>query len=151
MPEVARGSMDFFAAQAAAKRRTGVLVILFALGWASTVLLADFGISLVLSRGAKAERAGVAAETGAYAEVVEPRDPTWTRFGAMLVPVALAVSAIVLAGTAWHAFQLGGDGGDAVARMLGGVPIERSTADAAERRAVNVLESPYTNPACPDG
>ena len=47
---------------------------------------------------------------------------------------------VVALGSAWHAVQLGGDGGDAVARMMGGRPVDRLTQEPAERRAVNVLE-----------
>src|SRR5512142_1838680 len=134
MAELARETMDFFAAQAAAKKRTGVLVVLFALAWALTIALADLGITAVLSasRGEEGRRARASAE--------EPARPDGELFLTLLVPVALAVSAVVLIGTAWHAVQLGGDGGDAVARMLGGVPVDRSTQEPAERRAVNVLE-----------
>lgn len=137
MAEVARSTMDFFAAQEAARKRTSVLVVLFFLAWALTILFADMGITLILTgsdhRGR--HRAAVTElEDGSAGGLVSDR------FLGLLLPVAAAVSAVVLIGTAWHAFQLGSDGGDAVARMLGGSPIDRSTQDPGERRAVNVLE-----------
>jgi Zn-dependent protease with chaperone function len=131
--------MDFFAAQAAAKRRTSVLVFLFVLGWAGTIALADLGISLVLSGTAGRVHRGVSAVTAEDPDSIL-REREWTRFGSLLLPVALGVSAVVLIGIGWHAVQLGSDGGDAVARMLGGVPVDRSSQDPGERRAVNVLE-----------
>lgn len=132
-----RGTMDFFAAQAAAKRHTFLLVVLFALAVALTVLLADAGISLVLSSSGRDTDRGVARMTGAE---LDPGQAWWTHFGELLLPVTGAVLAVVALGSAWHAVQLGGDGGDAVARMMGGRPVDRLTQEPAERRAVNVLE-----------
>jgi hypothetical protein len=42
-------------------------------------------------------------------------------------------------GTAYHASRLS-DGGHSVARMLGGVPVDRTAGDRGERRLVNVAE-----------
>ncbi|HYD42857.1 MAG TPA: M48 family metallopeptidase [Anaeromyxobacter sp.] len=139
MADRGRSTMDFFAAQAAAKRRTGVLVVLFALAWALTVLLADVGITLVLSGAEPSMRRGYRAVTAEY-EAAGPVEAGPERFRRALLPAAGVVSAIILLGTAWHALRLGRDGGDALARMLGGVPVDRSTQDPDERRAVNVLE-----------
>jgi len=132
-----RATMDFFAAQAAAKRHTFLLVVLFALAIALTVALADAGISLVLSGSGRHVSRGVVVVTGAE---LDPAQAWWARFGDLLLPVTGAVLAIVALGYAWHAIQLGGDGGDAVARMMGGRPVDRLTQEPGERRAVNVLE-----------
>lgn len=127
-----RGTMDFFAAQAAARRQTLVLVVLFALAIALTVVIADLGVTLVLGSG---RHQPLVSQDG-----VDAARAWWTRFGELLLPVTGAVAAVVALGSAWHALQLGGDGGDAVARMMGGRPVDRLTQEPGERRAVNVLE-----------
>lgn len=111
-PIPARRTLDFFAAQARARRNTGVLVLLFVLAWAGTILVADAGLSLAFSG-----------------------DPI-----AFLLPVAAIVTLVVAGGSAWHAARLAAGGGDAVAEMLGGRRIDRETRDPAERRLVNVVE-----------
>src|SRR5512137_1962429 len=111
-PLPARRTLDFFAAQARARRNTGVLVLLFVLAWAGTVLLADAGLAIALAT-----------------------DPV-----ALLLPVAAVVTVVVAAGSAFHAVRLAAGGGDAVAQMLGGRRIDRETSDPAERRLVNVVE-----------
>jgi len=133
----ARGTMDFFAAQAAAKRHTFVLVVLFVTAIALTVAVADVGIALVLSRTAGPLGRGAMAVTGREEDAIG-LVTTW--MGELLIPVAGVVMAVVALGTAWHALRLAKDGGDAVARMLGGRPVDRLTQEPGERRAVNVLE-----------
>ena len=111
-PPSARRTLDFFAAQARARRNTGVLVLLFVLAWLLTIVLADVGLSLA---------AGV--------------DPVL-----FLPTVAAAVTLIVVGGSAFHGVRLAAGGGDAVARMLGGRAVDRQTSDPDERRLVNVVE-----------
>jgi Zn-dependent protease with chaperone function len=111
-PLPARRTLDFFAAQSRARRNTGVLVLLFALAWMATILLADAGFAVAFSL-----------------------DPV-----ALLLPMTAGVTLVVLAGSAYHAVRLAAGGGDAVARMLGGRVVDRQTSDPAERRLVNVVE-----------
>ncbi len=120
MPAPARATMDFFAAQAAARRRTAVLVVYFALAVAGTVAAIWAGLSLALflegpQAGGLAFTSDLAALTG------------------------VAVGLTTLAGYGYHASQLS-DGGHAVARMLGGVAVDRRTEAPGERRLVNVAE-----------
>jgi hypothetical protein len=110
-PLPARRTLDFFAAQSRARRNTGVLVLLFALAWMATILLADAGFAVAFSL-----------------------DPV-----ALLLPMTAGVTLVVLAGSAYHAVRLAAGGGDAVARMLGGRVVDRQTSDPAERRLVNVV------------
>jgi Zn-dependent protease with chaperone function len=107
-----RRTLDFFAAQAAAKRHTGLLVLLFALAWLGTIVLVDVGLAVALGG-----------------------DPA-----TLLLPVAAGVTLVVLLGSGFHAVRLAAGGGDAVARMLGGRAVDRQTSDPAERRLVNVVE-----------
>jgi Zn-dependent protease with chaperone function len=107
-----RRTLDFFAAQAAAKRHTGLLVLLFALAWLGTIVLVDVGLAVALGG-----------------------DPA-----TLFLPVAAGVTLVVLLGSGFHAVRLAAGGGDAVARMLGGRPLDRQTTDPAGRRLVNVVE-----------
>jgi Zn-dependent protease with chaperone function len=109
---VPRRTLDFFAAQARARRNTALLVFLFLFAWLATILLADVGLAIVLSL-----------------------DPFL-----LLLPVAAGVTLVVAAGSAFHAVRLASGGGDAVAQMLGGRKVDRGTTDPAERRLVNVVE-----------
>lgn len=112
--------MDFFAAQAAARRRTAVLVVWFALAYLGTVAGVWVGLGALLAVGGPTY-AGLAftPELGAG--------------------VAAGVGVVTLVGTAVHRARLAA-GGSAVATMLGGVPVDRRTADPGERRLVNVVE-----------
>jgi Zn-dependent protease with chaperone function len=115
--------MDFFAAQAAAKRRTAVLVLWFAAAWLGTIALVYVGLRLLLSSGALGEEGRLLA------------------FGpALLAWTAAGVTAVTASGSAFHAVRLARDGPHAVARMVGGTPVDRGTRDPAERRLVNVVE-----------
>jgi Zn-dependent protease with chaperone function len=114
--------VDFFAAQAAARRRTWILVVWFALAWLGTVALVSVGLGLALESGLLGPAPGVA--------FAPP----------FLAGVAALVTLVTAAGSAWHGLRLSRDGGHAVARMVGGVEVDRSTTDPAERRLLNVVE-----------
>ncbi len=47
----AQATMDFFAAQAAARRRTWVLVLWFLVAWAGTIAVVYVGLALLLAGG----------------------------------------------------------------------------------------------------
>src|SRR5512140_1178811 len=118
--------MDFFAAQAAARQRTALLVVYFALAVAGTVAAIWAGVSVVLSLQPLV--LSVQPEAGLV--------PFGGGLGAL---VAFLVGTTTVGGYAYHASRLA-DGGHAVARMLGGVPVDRRSEVAAERRLVNVAE-----------
>jgi Zn-dependent protease with chaperone function len=113
--------MDFFAAQAAARRRTAVLLAWFALALLGTAaaIWAGLGAVLALAFPSQAHLA------------FSPLLAAW---------VGAVVGAVTLAGTAIHHARLAAGGGHAVARLLGGAPVDRRTADPGERRLVNVVE-----------
>ena len=119
---VSRATMDFFAAQAAAKRRTAVLVVWFALAWAGTIGLLFGLLRLALALQDPAGTMAPAAGPG------------------LLAAVGAGVTLVTLGGSAWHWARIARDGPHAVARMVGGVPIARDTADPAARRLLNVVE-----------
>ncbi len=106
--------MDFFQHQENARRNTGVLVLLFILAVLGTVV----GVNLVVVPI-------VAGKTGMVAGPI--------------VAVTVSVLAIVLVGMSIKFTQMSG-GGRVVAEALGGRPINPSTRDPDERRALNVVE-----------
>jgi Zn-dependent protease with chaperone function len=117
----ARATMDFFAAQEAAKRRTGLLVVYFVLAVLGTAAVIWAGLSAVLAVRSTGDLTGFALR------------------GDLALPVLALVALVTGAGSAFHAARLSG-GGAAVARMLGGIPVDRATEEPGERRLVNVAE-----------
>ena len=117
----ARATMDFFAAQAAARRRTAVLVVWFSLAVVATAAAIWGGIGAVIAIGFPT----------ATDLAFSPELAGWVLGG---------VGAVTLAGSAIHRARLGAAGGHAVARMLGGVAVDRRSEDVGERRLVNVVE-----------
>lgn len=114
--------MDFFAAQAAAKRRTAVLVVYFGLAWLGTIALVFLGLGFVLRLEHVPEASALA-----FSPV-------------LLAGTAALVTFVTAAGATFHAVRLARGGGHAVAAMLGGVAVDRGTREPAERRLVNVVE-----------
>src|SRR5512142_7208 len=125
-----RATLDFFAAQANARRRTALLVASFA--GALCVVVALVYAALVVAAGALGADAPAALGTG-----TAPFDPLQP---GLLVAAAAGAAAVTAAGGLYHAVRLEAGGGDAVARMLGGTEVERGTQDLARRRLVNVTE-----------
>ncbi|HEX9243987.1 MAG TPA: M48 family metallopeptidase [Anaeromyxobacter sp.] len=124
----ARATMDFFAAQEAAKRRTGLLVVYFVLAVLGTAAVIWAGLSMVLFA-----QAPTASLYDAPAAAFQPFGP------ALALAVTALVAVVTGGGAGYHAIRLS-DGGPAVARMLGGVPVDRATQELGEKRLVNVAE-----------
>jgi Zn-dependent protease with chaperone function len=116
--------MDFFAAQDAARRRTFVLVLYFALAWLATIALVYAGIVLVGASGA----------LFSFGLSLAPWSP------AVFGGVAAGVTAVTAVGAGVHGARLASDGPHSVARLLGGVLLDRGTQVADEQRLVNVVE-----------
>jgi Zn-dependent protease with chaperone function len=111
-------AVTFFEQQARARRSTSYLVVLFALAVAGVVLAVNLVVPLVFF---------VVTHS-----LVVPSSQTYV----LLTIVTLAVIGLrTLVGVV----QMRG-GGDAVARMAGGVRVERATRDADERRLLNVVD-----------
>ena len=123
----ARATLDFRSAQHEARRRTAVLLVAFAATLLSVVLLV-YGALLVLS----AFLAGEGERLAGPAPALLGPGP--------FLAVATFVTAVVGLGSAYHAVRLGAGGGEAVALLLGGRPLDRATSEASERRLVNVVE-----------
>ena len=119
--------MNFFQHQETAKRNTLWLLVMFALGVASIILVIDM---LVLVGVGVAEGEG------------KPRD--WNQVVLHNLPLLGGVSAFVglLIGGAslFRLAELGSGGGASVAEMLGGRVIPPETIDPTEKKILNIVE-----------
>jgi Zn-dependent protease with chaperone function len=105
--------MNFFEHQAAARRTSTRLVLLFALAVIGIVVAVDLAVLLVFGRGGGA--------------------------GGVLVFTTLATIAVIGLGSLYRVASLRG-GGESVALELGGVPVPEDTTDLHLRRLRNVVE-----------
>ncbi|RFA24628.1 hypothetical protein CAI21_20975 [Alkalilimnicola ehrlichii] len=115
--------MNFFEEQDRARRNTLRLVTLLILAVASLIALTVFAIAALLA---------VTDETGEQGLLAQ-LDP------GLVAGIAAVIIGVVLIGT-WYKWSQLRHGGAAVAEMLGGRLINSNTQDAAERRALNVVE-----------
>jgi len=114
--------MDFFGQQEQARRQSRTLVLLFAL--AVLLIVASVNLALALL-WAWANGQPLAAVAG------YPRG--------FFVTNTVVTLALIGVGTLIQSWNLR-DGGDAVARMAGGRPVEPATTEPGERRLLNVVE-----------
>ncbi|MGV8930789.1 MAG: M48 family metallopeptidase [Luteimonas sp.] len=105
--------MNFFEQQAAARRTSTRLVVLFALAVIGIVLAVDVAVMVVFGRGDQA--------------------------GGVLAFTTVATLAIIGLGSLYRIASLRG-GGEAVALQFGGVPVPGDTTDMQLRRLRNVVE-----------
>ncbi len=126
--------MDFFEAQARAKKRTSRLVALFALAVLGTIAASYF--AAVFGLGFLAEQQRAQADDYSYSASLG--SPTFWQ-PKLLLGVSAAVLAVVgLASLSkWAQFSAGGS---AVAESVGGRRIDPKTTDLRERRLLNVVE-----------
>ncbi len=116
--------MDFFASQEVARRNTRRLVILFGLAVIFIVVTVNIAANLIF--------------LGASAKL--DLDTAPGRFDPQLtIAVTLATLAVILIGSLYKIAALR-EGGAAVARLLGGRPVDPGTDDPSERRLLNVVE-----------
>jgi len=105
--------MNFFEHQAAARRTSTRLVLLFALAVVGIVVAVDLAVLLVFGRGGQA--------------------------GGVLLFATFATVAIIGLGSLYRIASLRG-GGESVALQFGGVPVPENTTDPQLRRLRNVVE-----------
>lgn len=118
--------MNFFEAQARAKRDTGRLLVLFALATLGLIVLTNLLVMALIAWNNDPANFSAATFWGAF---------DWGLFAM----VALVVAALIGLGSLYKTLSLSG-GGRAVAELLGGRLIPRNTADPAQRRLLNVVE-----------
>jgi Zn-dependent protease with chaperone function len=118
--------MNFFEAQARAKRRTGWLLLLFTLAVAGIIALVNLFVMLLIFINR---------------DTIHPSSLTfWQRFDWHLFGmVGIATVTLIALGSLYKMLSLSG-GGNVVAEMLGGSLIPRNTDDPAQRRLINVVE-----------
>jgi Zn-dependent protease with chaperone function len=116
---------DFFQQQDAARHRTAWLVFLFLLAVVS-IILAVYLVAAVIFLGAAQPRTA-GPEIG---HLWNPR---------LFLVVSLLTLVVILLGTLSKLAELA-SGGEAVALLLGGRPVDPQTRDLAERRLLNVVE-----------
>ncbi len=121
--------MDFYAYQAVARRQSRLFVLMFMAAVAVVVIALDAVIFTVL-----AARSAASADGGP----VGPLEFAMRNPDAVLVVSLLIIGVIGLA-SLFKSAQLRG-GGAVVAQSLGGVRVERDTADPARQRLRNVIE-----------
>ncbi|MDB4473951.1 M48 family metallopeptidase [Opitutaceae bacterium] len=121
--------MDFFEAQALAKKRTTRLVVLFVLAVLGTII-ASYGAALLIQ--ALLDHQGISTNTGQT-----PLERLWQPqlfFGITLVTLLVVGIASF---TKWMSFR---GGGSVVAMTLGGRRVDSHTTDLKERQLLNIVE-----------
>ncbi len=116
--------MDFFESQDVARRKTSLLVGYYIIA----VALIIVGVYLAFA----AAFLGVRAKTGGEADITQLWNPL------LALCVVGGTLAIVLLGSVFKITQLS-SGGESVARMLGGRPVDSHTHDPQERKILNVV------------
>jgi Zn-dependent protease with chaperone function len=128
--------MDFFEAQARAKKSTSRLVALFALAVLGTVL-GGYGAAVFALRQTHDDnprRSGRSLQLSAHRS--EP--PSWWQPQLFLGVSSLTLAVVGLASLyKWNEFSAGGS---AVAESVGGRRVDPHTTDTLERRLLNVVE-----------
>lgn len=117
--------MNFFEAQAQAKRHTARLILLFALAVVGLVVLSNLLVFAVMIFAG-----GSDLSPGALGQHFDP---------AIVATVTLLVLITIGLGSVFKILALGGDG-RRVAEMLGGRPVATASRDFAERQLINVVE-----------
>ncbi|MHC4503437.1 MAG: M48 family metallopeptidase, partial [Planctomycetota bacterium] len=125
MARVSAATMDFFARQDVARRRTSLLVFFYILA-VILIVAAVYLAFAVIFIGIDARQTG----TPDWQKLWDPVVFAWV-VGATLLLVAV--------GSFYKMAQLR-QGGVAVATLLGGRPVIRNTRDLAERKLLNVVE-----------
>jgi Zn-dependent protease with chaperone function len=126
--------MDFFEAQARAKKRTTRLVVLFALAVLG-IILAGYVAALVFQSqlGGRVRRSSGFVEPQSAFLRVEPWQP-----GLLLAVTASTLAVVGLASLyKWNEFS---GGGSAVAESVGARRVQPNTTDLRERQLLNVTE-----------
>src|SRR5574337_619853 len=138
-PAGGRATLDFFGAQAEARRKTAVLVVSFALAVCAVVAMVYAALLVVVTTTVpRVENRTPVPDVEVTVFVPGWQPPIQLFQPVLLLAAAAGVAAVTGLGAAWHAARLSAGGGEAVAAMLGGVPLDRGSAEPGESRLVNV-------------
>ena len=128
--------MDFFAAQARAKKHTSRLVALFALAVIGTVL-GGYGTAVFALRQTHDDRPQRSGRSAQRSTLNAPF-PSWWQPQLFVGVSSLTLAVVGLASLyKWNEFSAGGS---AVAESVGGRRVDPHTTDTLERRLLNVVE-----------
>ncbi len=116
--------MDFFAAQEQARKQTAWLIFFYALAVIGIIAAVYLVFAFFFISSAE-------SDAGQAADLWDPQLFMW---------VTLSVGTIIVGASFFKTMQLSSSGGAAIARSLGGRPVDPGTRDAAERKLLNVIE-----------
>src|SRR5688500_13412600 len=119
--------MDFFGHQDAARRNTRRLLLLLTLAVVGTVLALSLAV-------VTAFRDGLQSSGELHGRAF------WQWNAALLGWVAGVTGAVIAGGSLYKTAALARGGGESVATLLGGKPLDPTAATPAERRLLNVVE-----------
>lgn len=126
--------MNFFQHQEQARRASRRLVALFMLSLIAIVIAVNIVVGFIYLASVNAAGPGFVHITGGALQLPASGVP----FG-VIVTTTLGVLLLVGGGTAYQTLALRA-GGEKVATMVGGRPVDPSTRDLLERRLLNVVE-----------
>ncbi len=122
--------MDFFSAQEAARKKTTLMITLFALAVVLLVVLTNLFLMAAMAL------AGGASDPGRLPGVESLMQQfNWPQF----FTVGSAVAVVILLGSLFRSWTMG-RGGKAVAEMMGGTLISSNSANPDHRRVLNIVE-----------
>ncbi len=126
--------MDFFEAQARAKKRTSRLVTLFVIAVAGTIAAGYFAAIFLLAQASHRTQ-----RHRNYSDYQDANEPVALWQPSVLFGVTVATFLVVGIASLvkWNEFSAGGS---AVAESVGGRAIDPHTTDLAERKLLNVVE-----------
>ena len=119
--------MNFFKAQAQARRKTVWLILLFGLAVTSLICLSYYGYLMLVANLQSATFLWLPLDLRPYYS------------GRAFFNIAMALGLIILFGSLFKTLALS-TGGPAVAQMLGGKLVSTDTRDFKERRLLNIVE-----------
>jgi len=119
--------MDFFERQERARQNTGSLIFYFVLGVIAVTAMVCLSVAMVMPFFY------LSAPELAYGDIR-------LHFAWAMGVTALATACLILGGSWLKTRALRREGGQGVARMLGGEPVSPDTTDLAERKLLNVVQ-----------
>ncbi len=118
-------TVDFFEHQDDARRKSKLLIFYYAIA-VVLIIAGIYAAAVVLFAGVQAKTAGAATTVDFW----HPELFLWVS----------TITILVVVGSSIYKVQALNEGGDAVARLLGGRPVNPSTNDLQERKLLNVVE-----------
>ena len=119
-------AVDFFQHQDVARRKTGLLVVLFILAVAAIVIAVNLVFAAVFMSAVEFN----ASQSEVQGKGIDPMLFVW---------VSLGTITVIVVGSIYKTSEISA-GGETVALMLGGRRIDQQTRDRSERRLLNVVE-----------